>query len=127
MLIMSSHYEGFPCVVGEALACGLPVVSFDCDSGPRDIIRHGVDGLLVTPNIVEALAAAMDRLMCDAGERLAMGGRAPEVMKRFSLAVILQRWERLFAKAIALASHAVKSIWSRYSLRRWGAEGPSEC
>lgn len=100
-LVLSSRYEGFPCVVGEALACGLPVVSFDCDSGPRDIIRDGIDGLLVEPDNVEALAASIAHLMGNEAQRVEMARRAPEVLARFSLDAVLQQWDRLFAKVTA--------------------------
>ena len=62
------------------MAAGLPCISFDCDSGPRDMIRSGVDGLLVPPEDVGELAATMNQLMSDEDLRRRLGAKATEVI-----------------------------------------------
>lgn len=97
LYVMSSRHEGFPNTLIEAMAHGCAVVSYDCDTGPRDIIRHGDDGLLVGPvGDVLALASALDQLMLDDEARQRMGQKAIEVRERYSVENVLRMWDRVF-------------------------------
>jgi glycosyltransferase involved in cell wall biosynthesis len=96
LYVMSSRFEGFPNTLAEAMAYGLASVSFDCETGPRDIIRHEVDGLLAPPENVGSLTAALDQLMANAGLRQQFAARAVEIRARFSMERITGMWEELF-------------------------------
>lgn len=97
LFVLPSRYEGFPNALAEALACAVPAVAFDCESGPAEILRPEVDGLLVRPEDMNALALALARLMADAELRVSMGGRTGEVLARFGMEAVTRQWETLLS------------------------------
>jgi glycosyltransferase involved in cell wall biosynthesis len=98
---LSSRYEGFPNALMEAMACGLPVVSFDCPSGPAEIIRTDQDGFLVPAGNVERFAVALRSLMAQSELRSRMADSARNVADRFSADTVRREWERVLTSAAA--------------------------
>lgn len=96
LLVMSSHYEGFPMVMIEAMACGLPVVSFDFKCGPKDIIRDGENGLTVADGDIEGLADAMMKVMGDDRYRTMLSTNARKVVATYSEEAVMAQWLHLF-------------------------------
>lgn len=94
--VMSSRYEGFGLVLTEAMSCGVPCVSFDCPYGPSDIIKDGVDGLLVPLEDIDAMADAICRLIEDESLRKKMGENALSNVRRYAPESIMQEWVKLF-------------------------------
>lgn len=93
---LSSDNEGLPVVLSEAMACGVPCVSFDCSPGVRELITDEVDGLIVPHRNVPALAEGICRLIENEELRRTLGKRARESILRFSPDEILREWERIF-------------------------------
>ena len=96
LFVFSSRFEGFGMVLIEAMACGLPVVSYACPCGPKDIIKDGEDGLLVENGNVDALADAVCRLINDEPLRQSMAHAGRTNVIRFGIDHIAIQWQRLF-------------------------------
>ena len=98
IFVLSSRFEGFGMVLVEAMAYGLPVVSFDCPAGPDEIITDGVDGLLVPSGDVHALAKKLMVLMSDENLRRRLGQQARQTAQRYDMATLADQWITLFEK-----------------------------
>jgi glycosyltransferase involved in cell wall biosynthesis len=97
LFVLSSRFEGLPMVMLEAMSKGLPIVSFDCPTGPSEVIGHGQDGILVPDGDGDALAAGMIDLIGDEDKRRRYGAAAAEAATRFSLTEVGAQWETLLA------------------------------
>lgn len=104
IFVLSSRYEGFGLVLTEAMNCGVPPVSFACPSGPREIITHGVDGLLVENGNIEKLAENICTLIENEDFRKLMGANAQDSVKRFRKEVIMAEWKLLFEELMSSKS-----------------------
>lgn len=95
LFVLSSRYEGMPNVLLEAMATGCACIAFDCDTGPRDIIEQGVNGLLVPAEDVDALRYELNRLILNPNERKMFSEAAIDVRGKFSEARIMDMWSKV--------------------------------
>lgn len=111
---LSSTAEGYPLVMQEAMAAGVPVVSYDCPSGPREIIDHGVNGLLVMPGSEAGLAEAFWHLAHDHSTRKRMGGAAADAAELWRPEVVARRWEEIFDEAVRARRRGGRRVAQRH-------------
>ena len=96
ILALPSRYEGLAMVLLEAQAAGLPIVSFECKCGPKDVITDGLDGILVGEGDVDGLAQGLLKLIKDEELRRRMGAEAYKNSERFSEERVMAQWVELF-------------------------------
>lgn len=95
---MTSEFEGFPLVLVEAMSVGLPIVSYQCPTGPKDIITEGIDGFLIPMNEERQFAERVCWLIEHEEERKKMGKMAIQKSKDYSIEKIIDRWMHLFER-----------------------------
>jgi glycosyltransferase involved in cell wall biosynthesis len=98
IFVLSSRFEGLPMAMIEAMSKNLPVVAFDCPTGPAEVVEHGRSGLLVPNGDVDALAAAILELIEDVPRRRAFGAAAAARAEAFSMDVVGLRWDSLISE-----------------------------
>jgi glycosyltransferase involved in cell wall biosynthesis len=102
VFVLSSQYEGLPMAILEAMACGIPIISTDCRSGPKEILQSGQCGILVPVNNETALADAITRLLKDREQREEFSKRGKERMKDFAINEIVRQYENVICEVASL-------------------------
>jgi glycosyltransferase involved in cell wall biosynthesis len=115
MFVLSSRFEGFPLVLVEAMHKGLPVVSFDCPTGPGEIVEDGRNGILVPAQDVDGLARGMIALIEDAELRRSCGAEAAKTAEAYRMDVIGPRWDAFIAELLG-REHAPRPGGSEFKL-----------
>lgn len=101
IFVFTSYWEGFPNALCEAMAAGLAVVSFDCPSGPADIIEHEKNGMLIPKDDEDRFETALIALIEDCDMREGLGREAIKIKEKLSIGRIMEMWERVIIESVS--------------------------
>ena len=115
--ILSSRFEGFGMVLLEAMACGVPCVSFNCPYGPSDIIKNGEDGFIVSHLDYSELAQRICELIEDESLRIKMGCAAQINIQRYAKDIVMEKWTNLFDSLYKKKGKKIMYIFSELTIK----------
>jgi glycosyltransferase involved in cell wall biosynthesis len=95
--LMTSRHEGFGMVLLEAMACGLPIVAFDCPTGPAELIQNDFNGYLIQPFDLNAYAEKVIQLIEDSELRRKLGENGQQSSQKYQLSIVMEQWHQLFS------------------------------
>jgi GalNAc-alpha-(1->4)-GalNAc-alpha-(1->3)-diNAcBac-PP-undecaprenol alpha-1,4-N-acetyl-D-galactosaminyltransferase len=96
LFVLGSSVEGFPNVLLEAMSYGLPSISFDCDTGPRDMIQDGFNGVLINPEDQEkGLIRALEKMIIDIPFRKSIAENSVSIREKYSVETIMNKWNNV--------------------------------
>jgi len=99
IFVLSSSWEGFGIVIIEAMACGIPVISTNCSSGPDEIITNGINGLLVPVHNIDTMAQAISKLLKDEPLRKKLAEAGKKRAEDFRVEKMVRKYEKVFEEA----------------------------
>ena len=100
IFVLSSRSEGFPGALCEAMGYGCPPIAFNCPTGPKEIITHNKDGILIKPNNIKELEKEIHKLINDQERREQLGQEAQKISKKLDIQNIAQQWEEILTTTI---------------------------
>lgn len=125
IFVLSSRFEGLPFVLLEAMTCGAPCISFDCPNGPREVIRNGINGVLVPAERADFLSEAIVKLAENPLLRQRLGSAARSVSRNFSEPLVAARWHEVLYGKMPMARKTIVSFMPDRAASRRAAGRPT--
>ncbi len=107
LFVLPSRWEGFPTVVAEALACGIPALVTDCDFGPSEIVEHGRSGWVVPTDDLQAFGSAMEMMLTSPEMAASFSARGRRRVADFGVSAMVDAYTSLFLEQAMEHRHAL--------------------